>query len=302
MLEKLLIENFQIYERRLFEFDPLVNCFWGPTDCGKSAAIRALLWVATNQPRGDTFIRRGCTWTRVTLWVDGHKIKRERGKGVNSYQLDDGAPFEAFGSAVPEEIAKVLNISPVSIQRQLDPVFYFSLSPGEVSRELNQIVNLELIDKTLANLAQEQRRAKTNLEVSQERLAQARERKQELAWIKACDKALVKLEDLENKVDEWHQELNGLETLLGDIKDLDQQLENYQQKTKQQERLVELGIKVQEVQEEVVALDELLEVLDNNQGEITRAQQAIETKEQELQQETEGCCPLCGQEVEVWDD
>jgi len=299
MLEKLLIENFQRHKRLLLEFDKEITCLWGSTDRGKSSCIRALCWLLTNQPRGDTFIRHDCNSTSVTLWVDGHKVKRERGKGVNSYQLDDGTPFEAFGSTVPEEIAKVLNVSQVSLQRQLDQPFFFTLSPGEVSRELNQIVNLDLIDQTLSQLAQEQRRAKAALDVNQDRLQQARDRKQQLAWVKQADQALLKLEERENQIDEWHAELDGLTGLLQEINEVDSKLAQYSQETSQQERLVQLGELVIEKKKEVANLDELLSMLTYNQEQIDTAQKLVEEYEQELKEKTEGKCPVCGQEAEV---
>ena len=159
MLEKLLIRNFQCHEKITVDFDPAVTTVVGPSDRGKSAVLRAIRWLAFNRPAGDAFIKHGAGRVSVRLRAGGRDILRERAAGSNLYKID-GKEFQAFGSDVPPEIVNALNLDAVNFQRQLDPVFWFSKSPGEVSRELNAIIDLGLIDRTLSNLASASRRAK----------------------------------------------------------------------------------------------------------------------------------------------
>ena len=56
-----------------------------------------------------------------------------------------------MGTDVPESVTEALNISPLSIQSQMDPPFLLSSSPGEVARALNEVADLEKIDTTLFN-------------------------------------------------------------------------------------------------------------------------------------------------------
>jgi exonuclease SbcC len=197
MIEKLIIRNFQCHKRLKIEFDPLVTTIVGPSDVGKSAVLRALGWVTTNHPRGEAFIRDGADKATAILSVDGHKIKRSRGS-KNTYELD-GSKFTAFGNATPDEIAAVLNLSELNFQGQHDAAFWFSESAGEVSRQLNSIVDLSVIDSTLSNLSSALRKANAEERVTQARLDSAREDRKSLRSVKQADKALKKVEALGEK-------------------------------------------------------------------------------------------------------
>ena len=185
MLEKIRIENFQANEELEIKLDPHVTTIIGPSDVGKSAIIRALGWVATNHPTGYAFITYGKKKATVTLDVDGHVIVRERGKTPNTYTLD-GEEFKAFGNGkVPDEIANLLNVSNVNFQGQFDTPFWFCETPGEVSRQLNQIVNLEIIDKTLGNLDSGLKESRTRVKVIEQQLHEAKEERAALKWTRS---------------------------------------------------------------------------------------------------------------------
>lgn len=55
---KLRIQNFQAHKDTTIEFDRITTIV-GPSDIGKSAVLRALKWVAKNEPNGTSFVRDG---------------------------------------------------------------------------------------------------------------------------------------------------------------------------------------------------------------------------------------------------
>ena len=194
MLASLTLENFQKHEFFTLDFDEFVTVLIGPSDVGKSAVIRALRWLCLNQPAGDAFITHGEDNTSVTLTFDECEVSRQRGKVGNLYTLD-GEELRAFGqSSVPDKIAALLNITSDNFQRQHDSPFWFTLSPGQVSKELNRVVDLDIVDTTLANIASELRKAKATLEISEERLKTASEKKAQLKWVPGFVSAVKSLE------------------------------------------------------------------------------------------------------------
>ena len=60
--------------------------------------------------------------------------------------LFDGIEYKAIKTDVPEDIDKIFNINSNNIQQQFDNIFWFSETAGEVGRNLNSIVNLDIID------------------------------------------------------------------------------------------------------------------------------------------------------------
>lgn len=289
MLEKLLAKNFQCHKRLEVSFDPRVTVLCGPSDAGKSALLRLLRWIATNRPNGDSYLRHGADYVAGHLWLDGRKIQRERAGGDNSYWLD-GNKYQAFGQGVPEDVLNVLNISPTSFQMQHDPVFHFSLSPGEVSRELNAVVNLDLIDSTLANLNLQHKRARDTLRVSEERLAAASARRDNLAWVKEADTCLQKVEEAERTWQRTQDDANDLEVLLNEINQLVEQIDQARVAIISREAVVTAGQAAATAQEEVDDLASLLEEIATCRARVTDSEQEIACLEEQLH----GLCPNCG--------
>jgi len=179
VLSSLILENFQCHSRLKIDFDPRVTSIVGSSDVGKSAIIRALRLVCTNHPQGDAFIKEGANKCKVELIVDGRSIKRIRGKSENLYFLDDQR-FAAFANNVPDPISDHLKIGGVNWQSQHDSPFWFSLTAGQVSREINEIVDLGAIDDALGYVASEVRMARNALTLAEERYSVAKGNKLEL--------------------------------------------------------------------------------------------------------------------------
>lgn len=198
MIERLLIQNFQAHGKLRVDFDPAITTIVGPSDVGKSAIIRALRWVCCNRPGGDAFVRHGTKGATVKLLVDGHTITRRRtpGGAVNEYKLDDET-YRAFGVGVPDPITELLNLGPVTWQLQHDAPYWFSDTAGEVSRQLNSIVNLGIIDRALANVAKAHHRARTKLETAEEDLTEANATFKGLAWVPTFAEAVGVVEAVE---------------------------------------------------------------------------------------------------------
>lgn len=191
-LTKLVAINFQGLTRLELVLDAGITTLVGPTDAGKSSVIRLLRWLATNRPLGEGFIRRGADYAVGWLEVDGKRVVRKKGKGKNFYSID-GRRMVALKSDVPPDVAHLLNLGPVNFQGQHDAPFWLAASGGEVSRQLNEVVNLGLIDRTLAQATHELRDAEARVRVSQERLAQAQRTADDLAWVPALMEAWHKL-------------------------------------------------------------------------------------------------------------
>lgn len=151
MIEELLIKNFQTHEKLKICFDPSITVIVGKTDSGKSSVIRALRWVLMNQPRGSAFVKHGEDSVGVKVKIDGEVLTRSKEGESNHYSLGESS-WTAFGTNVPEPIEKFLRLDELNFQQQHDAPFWLSLSSGEVSRRLNSIVDLEIIDRTISGV------------------------------------------------------------------------------------------------------------------------------------------------------
>jgi len=195
MLEALTIKNFQKHRHVQITFDPQVTTFIGPSDTGKSAIIRSIMWVANNKPAGLHHVRHGRDVCTVSLTVDGKKVTRRRGKSVNTYSLD-GHTLKSFGNDVPEPVTALLSLDKINAQLQNDKAFWFDDTAGEVSRQLNRIVNLEVMDKTMAAVAAMLRQAKAEQLLVKGRVVKARQHKKQTSYAVSAHKDLAHVESL----------------------------------------------------------------------------------------------------------
>jgi len=213
-VESITIQNFQTHGRLSIEFDQHVTTIVGASDVGKSAILRALRWVCQNTPQGEAFVKYGEKGTTVKAVVDGHTVTRRRGKGINDYRLDDAGVDKAFGVTVPQHIQSVLRTAPINFQGQHDAAYWFSLSSGEVSRQLNEIVDLGVIDTTLSNLQSEVRKHKQVAQVCQDRLAEAVVEQEGLAWVLEASDYLIRVEEIRKDSDAKIHEHSELDVCL----------------------------------------------------------------------------------------
>ncbi len=217
MIESITLRYFQIHEYFHTKLDR-TNTFVGPSDAGKSTVLRALLWLSTNRPSGSAFVGRfgKAAHTTVSGQVDGRVVGRRRGRSVNLYRLDDQR-FSAFGTGVPAAIADLLNVGEENFQGQHDAPFLLSLSPPEVARQLNSIINLGLIDRTLTNASKAVHRAKVTISITEERLLNARTRKKELAWAVACHRDVTDAQGVADRLAAARQDADSLRQAASDL-------------------------------------------------------------------------------------
>jgi len=258
MIEKIIITSFQAHGKLVIEFDRHVTTIVGSNDVGKSAALRALRWVCLNQPSGDEFIKWGSPVAWVKLYVDGHTVVRKRGDKINSYKLDD-KEFRSFGvGAVPDEIAKVLQINELNFQQQIEPPFWFTESAGQVSKQLNQIINLGSIDNAMSAASSEVRRAQSNVELTRTRLEEARQQARDTEWAVRFNKRLTVLERLDADLQETRGAVALLTAKVQQGKEYARTLKIVRRAAEEGAQVVALGQRAQQLREEVADLEQII--------------------------------------------
>lgn len=222
MIEHVKIQNFQSHKSTEMSLSDRVNSIQGNSDCGKSAVMRALNWLIFN-PAGDYFVsdwaRKGKSLSapcEVSVSVGGHTITRKRDKDFNGYILD-GQVFEATRNSVPPQVAELLGLGEVNIQRQLDPPFLISKSSGDVSRYINSLVNLTRIDEWTTAANSRGRALSQKVDSASARAGAAQKEVDSYAF-------LPELEELSSKLTEKADSIAGAES---EIKLLRNELDVY---------------------------------------------------------------------------
>lgn len=292
MLTKLRLRSFQSHKELEIDLDPFVTILVGPSDIGKSAILRGIQWLCLNEPQGMDFIRWGSPSASIRLEVDEHTIIRKRGEGINLYSLD-GQKFKAFGTKVPAPIADLLNVDSVNFAGQLEAPFWFLLSPPQVSRELNAIVNLTAIDSSLAFVAGEVRNAKAEVSVCEQRYKQAKAEKRRLTNVPIITKLLNKVKLLDEKASEIASKIDDLQELLKEVVERRKQRQIAARTQQFGEDVLSLGSKVLELEKQERSLRKLLQSIADVSEEQQTADNEAERLKTDLQKKTKGLCPIC---------
>lgn len=231
MIEQITINNFQSHKKTELELSEGVNTIIGSSDSGKSAILRSLYWLIQNRPQGTGFASH---WIKendklngdcfVRLKTDKGKITRQRNNELNCY-IDDETIYEKISGSIPEEIQKLLNISDVNIQKQMDSPFLLSESSGEVARFFNKIINLDLIDKILS-LVDSKKRANNRDENSlKETINDLQEKIVDYNWIENAERIIDRLEIIKEKIKEAQKDKKNIQEMIEEYEDLKVELE-----------------------------------------------------------------------------
>src|SRR5690606_5863029 len=239
MLEKIRLNNFQCHSKLEIQLDQ-VTTIVGASDRGKSAIIRALRWLARNVPQGEEFIQEGKKGTTVQAVIDEQKITRRRGSGTNTYSLGEDE-YKAFGNSVPDGIQQVLNLHDINFQSQHDSPFWFSLSAGEVSRQINSIVDLGVIDEALSKITKKVRQCQQVLQITTDRLEKVKSRRDELDWVVDADNEYKRIENLAAEVQQRNAEIATLKRTVVDALDTKERRHNARQRAEILQSLVAIG-------------------------------------------------------------
>lgn len=287
-LASVRLRNFQRHKDLTIDLSPGITTIIGATDSGKSSIVRALRWAMLNEaPRN--LVRRGQKKVGVTLTTQsGRKVRRARLGTSNEYRVDS-KPFVAFKTDVPTPVQEVLKVSEMNFSTQFDAPFWFAASAPEVSRRLNKLVNLSLLDTVLSNIAARVRKEKLTVEIVRERRLEAIAERDQTQNAPAIFKEVEQLVEM----------LGKRTRLIGQIEELDR-LINLVRELKQEERelpdLEKLDADVRklgEMRKQLFRLTDQINTCREAAQEIRIYDDKLNGKEIEFHKLNKGKCPLC---------
>lgn len=219
MIKSIKLINFQSHKNTTLEFDNGVNVIIGSSDSGKTAIIRGLRWIIDNRPGGDSFRSWWGGDTSVIIETTNHIIERKRTKKGNHYILD-GVEFTAFGTNIPKEVQKALNMDEVNLQQQFDRHYLISDTAGGVSSHFNELANLTKIDQGIQKTSKTIKTLTKEYQYKSETITEKKEKLKEYSNLKEIEKAVSSLEAKVEKVCVYEKKEDNLVDLIEDIEDV----------------------------------------------------------------------------------
>lgn len=234
-INEIFVEGFQSHTNSHFNLGNGLNVITGPSDSGKTSMIRAVRWVAFNEPQGEAFVNESVGRATVAIHMDnGIIISKHRRKGKTSYRIqtdpgDAGSVFEK--SEVPEEVKQLLGITKqtfgdfvtaLNFAFQLEAPFLISETPSSGAKVLGKLAGTEAVDLAVKSVSKDTYAAR------QERLLAEKE-------IERLAGNLLEYLDVDDKV----QQLKTAESLMEHAEELHKKKEVLQQLQTQQQIVFE---------------------------------------------------------------
>ena len=232
-MHRVTIRNFQSHKETVLELSPTVNSLEGVSDSGKSAVLRSLLWCLTNKPDGVAFAsnwakdRKGKLKDDVRVSIDN--ITRFRTADTNGYIRyvpgKDPQTYEALKGTVPPDIESAINIGSVNIQRQMDPPFLLSSTPGDAARYVNELIGLVEIDTYQKALKGKAHDNANSLKDENKRLSESEAALAQYDWVAGAKDKVEELSGIEAKCTSLEADLAKLAEL-GALEEVSKKLDD----------------------------------------------------------------------------
>lgn len=298
MIKSIKISNFQSHKKTFLKFKKGVNIISGKSDCGKSAIFRSFKWVLRNKPSGNSFKSYWNKNTGVEIkFFDNNILKRSKGK-ENVYTLNK-KKYKSFGQDIPPPIKGITKISDINLQTQFSPPFLLTVSPGEISKYLNSLVNLKDIDISQSNIQKIIRKETQSLTSFKLAKKELEEDVEKYSWVEAAEKKIKNLNLLEQEILNEEKQQKIVEEVIQNII-LEQRKLTRLQKIdikKANCLLNEIEIKCKKMEDKNLCLNKIeknIHLIGEEEIKILNLQKELKELNKTFKELFPNECPLCG--------
>lgn len=190
-IEQVTIKGFQSHVNSTFQLSPGLTVITGPSDAGKTAIVRALRWLAFNEPQGEAFlhtirnpdgsVKEAVDQASVEVTFDtGITISKTRRKGKTTWTHSlYPEPWEK--AEVPPEIKETMGLMKqeygdfttcLNFAFQLDAPFLLSETASVGAKVLGKIAGTEIVDKSIGEVNKKTHKARTDAAAAEKRIGQ----------------------------------------------------------------------------------------------------------------------------------
>ena len=210
LIKELRLQNFQSHEKSVIKFSRFLNVIVGSSRSGKSAILRSIFQVFDHAIKWEHCIRWDTTECSISLIGNKHSITRTKSATENAVTVD-GIKESCIGSNVPESVLKILNISDFNIQKQREMFFMIDMKPAHLSKALNSVSGLAMIDTTIKEASQRIRDTQAELRLNLTQQTSTALAITELDFIPDADQELVKIERIQQRVEKAKRRLQSVQ-------------------------------------------------------------------------------------------
>lgn len=226
MFKSLTLKNYRSYEDFTFYFHKRINAIIGEGLSGKTNVLRAIRLLNDYRPNNKKylshFVPKNSTMEITLKTSENATVKLSKNSKGSIYktinQGGEKASFRKFGSKVPLEVKKIINLNDINFQFQLDAPYIISNSPGQITKIINGITKVDDIDIWIKQINGLLKAKNTFITVYNEEYKEAKKGIASLKDLKKLEPILKKLNDSKDEMDLLKIKKYKISTLIYDIK------------------------------------------------------------------------------------
>lgn len=208
------IKNLESHHETTLDFVPGINIITGDSASGKSAILRALDWGMnnTNQKNISHWNEDLKKESSIKLNFKDATIIRKKHKTFNGYILDEEKELDKIGTTVPDKIASIINMGSANFSFQHDPYFLLSGTSGATAKYLNSIINLDVIDNTLAKAQEDYSNTNKTINSLVATIKTKEEELQSLSYLDVVEPKIKAYKSKSETLEQTKEQLDKLKT------------------------------------------------------------------------------------------
>lgn len=220
--------------------------------------LRAIFQLIDESIPWNTCITWGAKETEIELIGNTGTVRRVKGKS-NNLLFVDGKEFSHVAKNAPDILTSHLNIKDQNIQKQKTPWFLIDMKPGQLSKALNSVSGLSIIDACLKELGSRIRDAQSESRVLNAQNVTLQVEVDSLQYVKEANILLKTIETLHEEIYEEQTECGKYKRLSTELDVLNIQKDKLIPEELEQE-LSDLQENLRSIQEEDDYLKQLLNI------------------------------------------
>jgi len=299
-IRRVQLQQFQKHTIKTIDFDEGVTSIVGRTGAGKSSILRAIRWISLNKPQGNVLTKKGRKTAIARLRTERAEISRIKSDTVNSYRIGK-EEYKSFGSKVPQDVEELIGLEEINFQQQHDPLFWISLTPGQLLKEINKINDMELMDIVLKRLKSRKRKSLSEISIRKESNDQLRQEIESLDKAIEMEHRILPIEDKLEQLQETNARLSALEKSVNRVRTLHKDTEDLRQAIRRPEwghlkgqidECVEVSQKIESLDQKISKIREMRTKVQRNRMKAKSLRRKFNRKIRR------SACPICGRPPE----
>ena len=266
VLKSVKLNNFQKHKSKTINFSPNVTTLVGHTEAGKSTILRALEWLFLNRAPKGNYITHGESKCSVAAIINNKTIKRVKSKTKNIYKVNGLSLKQVGKNSTPDSVSKIVPLCEDNFQRAFDPPFWLSISAGQVSKNLNSIVDLSVMDNVLTIAASELRDIHKQIKETKVSIEEIKLKKEKLSWVKEWSKKLEEIIQLEKTISKIVNKLRRLHFIRESLLSLTQTKKIAYIANLKGEKAIKLADEIESLSQQISSINGVLKALDKEKN------------------------------------